>query len=318
MLRRSRLHQILDGGAASSKSRHQGRRSRRQERHRRRTPRRNFARPRSAASRRQRDHHQFRINAKLGRDTPLVGDLRGRGCNVGKSMILESDHRVHSSLHDTYPKIVGGEEVLGGDGPANRRQGAAGGHPQSSRLRGAWRGRARPGRRHAAGARQRATSGGRTSPACASSSPDRSAASPYREGIVRRQVIGATVDGYIDYTAGTRCACVAPSFRSTASTTCSANPYLRPVPGRQQRGPARRHLRGGRPARRAGAARPIRSRRCARLLRKFFEFPTAIPAARQTYIPPAEATANLRSRLAAICRVTPASTARAVSCQAKA
>ena len=137
----------------------------------------------------------FALNAKLGRDAPLVGDLRGRGSNGRQVIFVESDDAgALFRFTDIYAKIVGGEMWVAMD-PPSRRQGAAGRHPQHPRLRGARRSRARSGRRHAAGARQRrATVGVEFSRMRVefTRSPGRFT---IREGIVRGPAIGATMDG---------------------------------------------------------------------------------------------------------------------------
>ena len=76
-----------------------------------------------------------------------------------------------------------------------------------------------------------------------------------KEGLVRGPVIGATVDGYIDYMRED------VRMRGTFVPLYGLNNMFGQIPifglflRRQQRGPARRDLRGGRPAERAGAAR---------------------------------------------------------------
>src|SRR5262249_47860644 len=50
------------------------------------------------------------LSGKLGRDTPLVGDLRSRG-NLGRPMIFveTNDAGAFFRFSDIYPKVVGGE-----------------------------------------------------------------------------------------------------------------------------------------------------------------------------------------------------------------
>ncbi|MGA7488572.1 MAG: DUF3971 domain-containing protein [Xanthobacteraceae bacterium] len=50
------------------------------------------------------------LNAKLGRNAPLVGDVRGRGSNGRQVIFIEtSDAGAFFRFNDIYPKIVGGE-----------------------------------------------------------------------------------------------------------------------------------------------------------------------------------------------------------------
>ena len=50
------------------------------------------------------------LNAKLGRSTPLLGDLRGRG-NSGRQVVFieTNDAGAFFRFTDIYPKIIGGE-----------------------------------------------------------------------------------------------------------------------------------------------------------------------------------------------------------------
>src|SRR5215813_6185980 len=50
------------------------------------------------------------LNAKLGRDTPLLGDVRGRGNPSRPVIFLETnDAGAFFRFNDIYPKIIGGE-----------------------------------------------------------------------------------------------------------------------------------------------------------------------------------------------------------------
>ena len=137
----------------------------------------------------------FALNAKLGRDTPLLGDLRGRAGTTRQVLFIETnDAGAFFRFNDIYPKIVGGEMwvamdphsvdqrpqdgilnirdfVVRGEGALDRVAGAPPGQPQTgvefSRLRVEF-----------------TRSLGRLA---------------IREGLVRGPVIGATVEGYLDY-----------------------------------------------------------------------------------------------------------------------
>jgi hypothetical protein len=137
------------------------------------------------------------LNAKLGRDTPLTGDVRGRG-NTGRPVIFieTNDAGAFFRFNDIYPKIVGGEMWVALDpqspdqspqeGILNIRDFTVRGESALDRV--------------AAGPQQP----GAQSPGVDFSRMrvefTRSAGRlTIREGIVRGQAIGATVDGYIDY-----------------------------------------------------------------------------------------------------------------------
>ena len=62
------------------------------------------------ASRRSGVIMSLALNAKLGRDAPLSGDVRGRGNNGRQVVFIEtSDAGAFFRFNDIYPKIVGGE-----------------------------------------------------------------------------------------------------------------------------------------------------------------------------------------------------------------
>ncbi len=120
-LRRPRLHQIVDvrpdAGASQERKAHG---------HRRR-------RPASAPiagfhgetlrnvdlkmSRRNGNIMSFSLAARLGRDTPLTGDLRGRAGGRNVIYVETKDAGALFRFSDTYPKIFGGEMWLAMDPP---------------------------------------------------------------------------------------------------------------------------------------------------------------------------------------------------------
>jgi len=140
------------------------------------------------------------LNAKLGRDTPLTGDVRGRGIAGRQVIFIETgDAGAFFRFNDIYPKIIGGEMWVALDpqsadespqeGVLNIRDFAVRGEAALDRV---------------AAAPQQA---GGQSPGVEFShlrvdftrSPGRLT---IRDGLVKGPSIGATVDGYIDYNRG--------------------------------------------------------------------------------------------------------------------
>ena len=147
-------------------------------------------------------------------------------------------------------RFIGGQMWVAMD-PPTARSGAAGRHPQHPRLLDPRRSR----RSIASSARQQGEhSRRRILPHAGRVHPHARAASDPKEAwcAVRRS---ARRSKAISISPRTTCACAARSFRSTAQQRVRADPDRRAVPRRQQRRPARHHLRGGRPAERAGPAR---------------------------------------------------------------
>ena len=117
----------------------------------------------------------FTISGKVGRDTPLTADLRGRAQGQGRDVIVlqTNDAGAFFRFNDFYSKIVGGQLTLAMEPPtpeARRQRGA----DQRSRLLHQGRGfaRARGRGRNARQPGQRVVFG-----ACAPSSPGRAASS---------------------------------------------------------------------------------------------------------------------------------------------
>jgi hypothetical protein len=137
----------------------------------------------------------FVLNAKLGRDTPLLGDLRGRSGSTRQVVFIETnDAGAFFRFSDVYPKIVGGEMWIAmdphsadqapQDGILNVRDFIVRGETALDRVAGAPAGQAEPGVEFSRLRVEFTRSLGRFT---------------IREGLVRGPVIGATVDGYIDY-----------------------------------------------------------------------------------------------------------------------
>ena len=125
-------------------------------------------------SRRNGTIKSFTLSGKLGRDTPVTGEMRGRASGgQGREVIyLETnDAGAFFRFTDTYSKMIGGQLALAMDPPTTepRRQGRP---DQRPRFHHQGRGCARPGRRRAqpAGCRTASRSRG-----CARNSPGRTA-----------------------------------------------------------------------------------------------------------------------------------------------
>jgi hypothetical protein len=138
------------------------------------------------------------LNAKLGRDTPIVGDVRGRG-NTGRPVVFieTNDAGAFFRFNDIYPKIIGGEMWVALD-PHSADQA-----PQEGILNirdFAVRGEAALDRVAASAPQQP----GGPSPGVEFSrlrvdftrSPGRFT---IKDGVAKGPSVGATVDGYIDY-----------------------------------------------------------------------------------------------------------------------
>jgi hypothetical protein len=140
------------------------------------------------------------LSAKLGRDSPLLGDLRGRGTNGRQVVFMETnDAGAFFRFTDIYPKIVGGEMWVALDPQSADKA------PQEGILNVrdfSVRGEAALERVAAAPAPQNA---GAPAPGVEFSRLrvdfTRSLGRfTIRDGLVTGPAIGATVDGYIDYT----------------------------------------------------------------------------------------------------------------------
>ena len=121
----------------------------------------------------------FAINAKIGRGSPLTGDLRGRAGSTRQVIFVESgDAGAFFRFSDIYAKIVGGEMWVAMD-PQSADQAPQDGILNIRDFIGARRSRrstASPVRRPASSSRASSSRG------CGSTSPARSAASRSRKG----------------------------------------------------------------------------------------------------------------------------------------
>jgi hypothetical protein len=149
------------------------------------------------ASRRSGVITNLALSAKLGRDTPLIGDLRTRPNSGQRVVYLEtSDAGAFFRFSDIYPKIVGGEMWVALDpqaadqapqeGTLSIRDFAVRGEPTLDRVAAVPQnpGGPIPGVEFSRLRVEFTRSLGRFT---------------IRDGIVKGPVIGATVDGYIDY-----------------------------------------------------------------------------------------------------------------------
>jgi hypothetical protein len=137
------------------------------------------------------------LNAKLGRNAPLVGDVRGRGSNGRQVVYIESgDAGAFFRFNDIYPKLVGGEmwialdphsaDLAPQEGILNIRDFAVRGEAALDRVAAAPQqpGGPSPGVEFSRLRVDFTRSLGRFT---------------VRDGLVKGPSIGATVDGYIDY-----------------------------------------------------------------------------------------------------------------------
>jgi hypothetical protein len=137
------------------------------------------------------------LNAKLGRDSPLTGDVRGRGTNGRQVVFVETtDAGAFFRFSDVYPKIFGGEMWVALDphsadsapqeGILNIRDFAVRGEASLDRVAAAPQqpGGPPPGVDFSRMRVDFTRSLGRFT---------------VRDGLVKGPAIGATVDGYIDY-----------------------------------------------------------------------------------------------------------------------
>ena len=146
------------------------------------------------ASRRSGVITSLALNAKLGRDAPLVGDLRGRGRQV--LFVETNDAGAFFRFNDIYPKIAGGEmwvaldpqsaELAPQEGTLNIRDFVVRGEAALERVAAAPQqaGGQSPGVEFSRLRVEFTRSTGRFT---------------IRDGLLKGPAIGGTVDGYLDY-----------------------------------------------------------------------------------------------------------------------
>ena len=154
----------------------------------------------------------FSLNAKIGRDTPLIGEMRTRVNNGRPVLYFETnDAGALFRFTDIYP-AHGRRQDVDRHGPADAGRLAAGWHHQRQRLLDPRREHARPrGRRARPTARPDSNNIEFTQArADFARAPGRMTV---RDGVLRGPMIGATVEGNIDYVRD-QVPCAAPSCRS--------------------------------------------------------------------------------------------------------
>jgi Protein of unknown function len=148
-------------------------------------------------SRRNGNIMSFTLAARLGRDTPLSGDLRGRAGGRSVIFIETKDAGAMFRFSDIYPKIVGGEMWLAMDPPTgtqtpqdgilNIREFSVRGEPALDRV-ALGSAEAQASKNPGVGFERMRVEFTRTQGRFA-----------IREGVVRGPMIGATAEGHLDY-----------------------------------------------------------------------------------------------------------------------
>ena len=140
----------------------------------------------------------FTLNGKVGRDTPVTADLRGRGQRQGRDVIVleTNDAGAFFRFTDTYSKMIGGQLSLAMEPPTVEptRQGRP---DQRPRFLGQGRGRSSSARPPAAPV---AVQNGVAFSALRAEFTRQSGQLTIRDGVVKGPTIGATIEGSIDYT----------------------------------------------------------------------------------------------------------------------
>jgi len=151
-------------------------------------------------SRRGGEIKSFTLSAKLGRDTPLSGDLRGRTGGRNVLYVETADAGAFFRFTDAYPKIFGGEMWVAMDPPTGDQLA-----PQEGILN------VRDFTVRGEAGLDRVAAGSNTSGTAPNQRPGVEFSRmrveftrtlgrfAIREGIVRGPMIGATSEGYIDY-----------------------------------------------------------------------------------------------------------------------
>jgi hypothetical protein len=144
----------------------------------------------------------FTLGAKLGRDTPLNGDLRGKAGGRNVLYVETADAGSFFRFSDTYPKIFGGEMWVAMDPPTgdslapqdgilNIRDFTVRGEPSLDRVAA--------GAPSAQGAPNNSANAGVEFSRMRVEFTRTAGRFTIREGIVKGPMIGATTEGYIDY-----------------------------------------------------------------------------------------------------------------------
>ena len=151
-------------------------------------------------SRRNGIARQFTLSGKVGRDTPVTADLRGRGQGQGRDVIVlqTNDAGAFFRFTDTYSKMVGGQlslameppttEPSAKDGLVNVRDFSVKGEAALER---------------AAAGGPIGTQNGIAFSALRAEFTRQSGQLTIRDGVVKGPTIGATIEGSIDYVGNT-------------------------------------------------------------------------------------------------------------------
>ena len=145
----------------------------------------------------------FTLGAKLGRDTPINGDLRGKAGGRNVLYVETADAGSFFRFSDTYPKIFGGEMWVAMDPPTgdslapqdgilNIRDFTVRGEPSLDRIAA--------GAPSPQGAPNNSANAGVEFSRMRVEFTRTAGRFTIREGIVKGPMIGATTEGYIDYT----------------------------------------------------------------------------------------------------------------------
>jgi uncharacterized protein DUF3971 len=233
----------------------------------------------------------FTLSGKIGRDTALNGDLRGRSGGRNVLFVESADAGAFFRLTDTYPKIYGGEMWVAMDPPGADPQAEQDGilNIRDFSVRGE-----AALERVAAGSNAPNGQGGAANRPGVEFSRMRVEFTrshgrfTIREGLVKGPVIGATTDGYIDYLNNE------VHMRGTIVPFYGLNNMFGQIPifGQILGGGSNEGLVGltyevaGPPSAPVLRVNPI-SVVAPGLFRKFFEFPTGAATRSQSYADPA-------------------------------
>jgi len=140
----------------------------------------------------------FNLNGKVGRDTPVTGEMRGRSQGQGRDVIIVQTKDAGAFLRftDTYSKVVGGDLMLAMEPPTpdqSAKEGLLNIREFSVKGEGALD-------RAAAGGPPGAANGVSFS-ALRAEFTRHSGILTVREGVVKGATIGLTIEGNIDYNA---------------------------------------------------------------------------------------------------------------------
>ena len=197
-------------------------------------------------SRRSGQIRSFSMSSKIGRDTPLNGDMRFRARDNHQVMFFETDDAgALFRFTDTYPRMFGGKMWVAMDPPTQEHAPQVGtiairnfiirGEAALDRVASGAPGRLRAAVTFSEMSAEFTRTPGRMT---------------VRDGVVRGPMVGATVEGQIDYAnndvhmRGT----FVPFYGLNNMFGLGQIPIVGLFLRRQQRGPARHHLSGDRAA----------------------------------------------------------------------